>query len=198
MASPIVPTNLQPYFEKGIQAYTQGSYEYAMDLLSVVVKQAPDATEARRYLRLAIQKQFAQHPPSALSEAGLFLVTLPVRVWAILAQLQGNLRQAINLYEWLLRLSPRSRSLLMRLALALSRSGLDDAALETYEELLVLDPNHLGALRKLARLAMKRGNDAQARQCFERLLQLHAGDLEAQQSLRNLDALGTIKKGFST
>ena len=114
------------------------------------------------------------------------------------AQLQGNLRQAINLYEWLLRLSPRSRSLLMRLALALSRSSLDDAALETYEELLVIDPNHLGALRKLARLAMKRGNDAQARQCFERLLQLHAGDIEAQQSLRNLDALGTIKKGFST
>ena len=198
MPSAVVPTNLQPYFEKGIQAYTQGSYEYAMDLLSVVVKQAPDATEARRYLRLAIQKQFAQHPPSTLSEAGLFFLTLPVRVWAMFAQLQGNLRQAINLYEWLLRLSPRSRSLLMRLALALSRSSLDDAALETYEELLVIDPNHLGALRKLARLAMKRGNDAQARQCFERLLQLHAGDIEAQQSLRNLDALGTIKKGFST
>ena len=50
MPSAVVPTNLQPYFEKGIQAYTQGSYEYAMDLLSVVVKQAPDATEARRYL----------------------------------------------------------------------------------------------------------------------------------------------------
>ena len=57
---------------------------------------------------------------------------------------------------------------------------------------------HLGALRKLARLAMKRGNDAQTRQCFERILQLHPGDLQAQQSLRNLDALGTIKKGFTT
>ena len=44
---------------------------------------------------------------------------------------------------------------------------------------------------------MKRGDDPQARQCFERILHLHPGDLEAQQSLRNLDALGTIKKGFS-
>ena len=198
MVTPTVPTNLQPYFDKAIQAYTQGSYEYAVDLLTFVVQHAPDATEARRYLRLAIQKQFAEQPPSALSQLGLLLCTLPVRAWAILAQIQGNLRQAASLYEWLLSLTPRSRSLLMRLATTLTRSGLDDAALQTYEELLAIDPSHLGALRRLARLAMKRGNDPQARQCFERIMHLHPGDLEAQQSLRNLDALGTIKKGFTT
>ena len=193
----VVPTDLQPYFEKGIQAYTQGAYEYAVDLLTFVLKQAPDATEARRYLRLAIQKQFVQHPPSALSQLWYSVVTMPVRWWAIIAQLQGKGRQAINLYEWLLSITPRSRSLLMRLALTLTQAGLDDAAVQTYEELLVIDPNHLAALRKFARVAMKRGNDTQARQCFERILQLHPGDLEAQQSLRNLDALGTIKKGFA-
>ena len=192
-----VPTDLQPYFDKGIQAYTQGSYEYAVDLLAFVVKQAPDATEARRYLRLAIQKQFSQQPPSAFSQLGTYLVTLPVRWWAMLAQLRGDLRHATALYEWLLTIAPSSRSLLMRLAAVLSRQGLDDAALQTYEELLTVNPNHLGALRKLARLAMKRGDDPKARQCFERILHLHPGDLEAQQSLRNLDALGTIKKGFS-
>lgn len=198
MPAAAVPSDLQPYFEKGIQAYTQGSYEYAVDLLAFVVDHAPDATEARRYLRLAIQKQFNQQPPSALSQAGIAVLTLPLRAWAILAQLRGNLRQAADTYEWLLRMAPRSRALLMRLAATLSRSGLDDAAQQTYEELLVIDPNHIGALRKLARLAMKRGNDALARQCYERILHLHAGDLEAQQSLRNLDALGTIKRGFST
>jgi len=192
-----IPTNLQPYFEKGIQAYTQGSYEYAVDLLTFVIKQAPDATEARRYLRLAVQKQFAQHPPSTLAQLGLAFLTLPVRWWAMLAQLQGNVRQATQLYEWLLSLSPLSTSLLMRLAMTLTRSGLNDAALQTYQELLTINPNHLGALRNLARLSMKRGDDPQARQCFERILHLHPGDLEAQQSLRNLDALGTIKKGFS-
>ena len=197
MPQTVIPTNLQPYFDKGIQAYTQGSYEYAVDLLTFVIKYAPDATEARRYLRLATQKQFNQQPPSALSQLGLSLLTLPVRWWAVLMEMQGNLRQATNLYEWLLHLTPRSRSLLLRLATALTRAGLEDAALQTYEELLAVDPNHLGALRKLARLAMKRGNDPQARQCFERILHLHPGDLEAQQSLRNLDALGTIKKGFS-
>ena len=193
-----MPTNLQPYFNKGIQAYTQGSYEYAMDLLGFVLKQSPDATEARRYFRLAIQKQFNQHPPSALSQWGLIWLTAPIRLGAVIVQLQGNVRHAINMYEWLLSLTPRSPSLLMRLAATLNRAGLDDAALQTYEELLAINPSHLGALRKLARLAMKRGNDPQARQCFERVLQLRPGDLEAQQSLRNLDALGTIKKGFST
>ena len=64
-------------------------------------------------------------------------------------------------------------------------------------ELLAADPQHIGALRHLARLAMKKGNDALARQCLERILKLRTGDLEAQQSLRNLDALGTIKKGFA-
>ena len=197
MTAVTVPTDLQPYFDKGIQAYTQGSYEYAVDLLTYVLKQAPDATEARRYLRLAIQKQFTRHPASPLSQLGYAAATIPVLAWAILCQLRGNTRQAINLYEWLLSLMPRSRALLMRLATTLAASGLEDAALQTYEELLTIDPNHAPALRKLARLAMKRSNDAQARQCFERILHLHPGDLEAQQGLRNLDALGTIKKGFS-
>jgi len=197
MPQAAIPTDLQPYFDKGIQAYTQGSYEYAVDLLTFVIKQAPDATEARRYLRLAVQKRFASHPPSALSQLGLGLLTLPLRWWTVLLELQGKHRQATNFYERLLHVTPRSRALLMRMAMSLTRSGLDDAALQTYEELLAIDPNHLGALRKLARLAMKHGNDPQARQCFERILHLHPGDLEAQQSLRNLDALGTIKKGFS-
>ncbi len=198
MAVATVPSDLQPYFEKAIQAYTQGSYEYAVDLFTFVLSYAPDATEARRYLRLAIQKQFTQHPPSLLSQVGMTLVTYPVRWWAIVAQTRGNTQQATRLYEWLLSLNPRSKSLLMRLAATLARSGLNDAALQTYEELLAVDPNHVGALRKLGRLAMKRGNDPQARQCFEKILQLHPGDLESQQSLRNLDALGTIKKGFGT
>ncbi len=197
MARPTVPTDLQPYFDKGIQAYTQGSYGYAIDLLTFVITHAPDATEARRFLRLAIQKQFAQQPAPWLTQAALGALTLPARLWAGLLMLQGRVRQAADVYEWLLRLIPRSRGLLMRLAIALSRAGLEDGALQTYEELLTIDPNHVGALRKLARLAMKRGNDAQARQCFERLMHLHPSDLEAQQSLRNLDALGTIKKGFN-
>lgn len=198
MPTAAVPNDLQPYVEKGIQAYTQGSYDYAIDLFTFVVKYAPDAAEARRYLRLATQQQLAQHPPSVVARIGLFLLTLPLRWWALLVQAQGNTRQAIGLYQQLLSLEPRSKSLLLRLAAALSRSGLDDAALQTYEELLVIDPNHLAALRRLARLAMKRGDDPKARHCFERILHLHPGDLEAQQSLRNLDALGTIKKGFST
>ena len=197
MPETTVPTNLQPYFDKGIQAYTQGSYEYAIDLLTFVIRYAPDATEARRYIRLAIQRHVSQHPPSGVSQFLLVFLTMPIRLWAILTQLQGNVRQATNLYEWLLRFTPRSASLLMRLAATLTRGGLDDAALQTYEELLAIDANHLGAMRKLARLAMKRGNDPQARQCFERILQLHPGDVEAQQSLRNLDALGTIKQGFT-
>jgi len=197
MVASVVPTNLQPYFEKGIQAYTQGSYEYAIDLFTFIVHHAPDATEARRYLRLSVQRQSAQQPSSLLTELSSTLLTLPIRLWAMLAQLQGQTRQAIAIYEWLLRLTPRSTSLLLRLAITLAQSGLDDAAEQTYEELLHLAPNHLGALRRLARLSMKRGNDAQARQCFERILRLHPSDLEAQQSLRNLDALGTIKKGFT-
>ena len=198
MVTVAVPLDLQPYFAKGIQAYTQGSYDYAVDLLSFVIKQAPDATEARRYLRLAIQKRFGQQPPSVLSQFGVAVLTAPVRLWAIVCQLRGDARRAEALYEWLLSAMPRSRSLLMRLAATLAQNGLEDGAIQMYEELLAIDPNHLGALRKFARLSMKRGNDPQARQCFERVLHLHPGDLEAQQSLRNLDALGTIKKGFAS
>ncbi len=192
-----VPNNLQPYFDKGLQAYTQGSYAYAVDVLTYVIKHAPDATEARRYLRLAIQKLSTQQPPSWLMQLAVVLAGLPVRLWALLCALQGRTAQAIQLYERLLCRQPRSRGLLLQLADALRRAGLEDAALATYEELLSLDPRHLPALRNLARLAMKRGQDPQARHCFEQLLSLVPSDLEAQQGLRNLDALGTIKKGFS-
>ncbi|MBI3088511.1 MAG: tetratricopeptide repeat protein [Candidatus Omnitrophica bacterium] len=193
-----VPGTLQPYFEKGIQAYTQGSYLYAVDLLTFVIKHAPDATEARRYRRLAIQKLYSQHPPSVLSRMGAALLTLPLRAWAQLCALQGRHPRAIQLYERLLSLQPRSKRLLMQLASTLGAAGLDDAALAAYEELLGLDPNHVAGLRKLARLSMKRGADDQARRCFEKILGLAPSDLEAQQGLRNLDALGTIKKGFTS
>ena len=198
MPNVAVPTDLQPYFEKGIQAYTQGCYEYAVDLLTFVIRHAPDATEARRYLRLSTQKQFTASPPSPIILAGRWLLTLPACGWAMVLELQGRTRQAISLYEWLVSLSPHSQSLLLRLAMTLTQASLEDAALQIYDEILSINPNHLAALRKFARLAMKHGNDAQARQCFERILKLHPGELEAQQSLRNLDALGTIKKGFST
>ena len=198
MVTPSMPSGLQPYFEKGIQAYTQGSYAYAVDLLTFVVKRVPDATEARRYLRLAIQKQYSQHPPSFLARLLTELLIVPARLWAALCVAQGQSAQAVHLYERLLGVQPRSKSLLMSLALTLSRAGLDDAALAAYEEILGIAPNHVQALRKLARLSMKRGNDEQARQCFERILTLTPNDLEAQQGLRNLDALGTIKKGFTT
>jgi len=197
MAAATVPTDLQPYFEKGIQAYTQGSYAYAVDLLTFVIKQAPDATEARRYLRLAIQKHHSQHPPSWLARVLVMVVSLPVQGWAILCAWRGQTAQAIHLFERLLCVQPRSRTLLLQLATSLSRANLDDAAMVTYEELLTIDPRHLLGLRRLARLAMKRGNDSRARTCFERLLTLAPNDLEAQQGLRNLDALGTIKKGFA-
>ncbi|MBI3312461.1 MAG: tetratricopeptide repeat protein [Candidatus Omnitrophica bacterium] len=197
MATVTVPSTLQPYFEKGIQAYTQGSYEYAVDLLTFVIKQAPDATEARRYLRLAIQKLSGQHPPSWLSQVGALVAGLPFRFWAALCSLQGQHQHAVQLYERLLCLQPRSRGLLMQLASALNRAGLDEAALAAYEEVLGIDPNHMAALRKLARLSMKHGNDEQARRCFERIRTVAPNDLEAQQGLRNLDALGAIKKGFT-
>jgi tetratricopeptide (TPR) repeat protein len=193
-----VPPSLQPYFEKGIQAYTQGSYEYAIDLLTFVIKHQPDATEARRYLRLAIQKQYSQQPPSWVNQLFAAVVGIPMRLLAGFSTMQGQARQAVQLYEQLLSLQPRSRSLLMQLASSLARSGLDDAAMATYEELLSMFPNYLPALRHFARLALKRGNDQQARQCFERILTLVPNDLEAQQGIRNLDAIGTIKKGFST
>jgi len=197
MAATSVPDTLQPYFEKGIQAYTQGSYEYAADLLTLIVKRVPGATEARRYLRLANQKRYLQHPPSWLSRVATLIASLPLRVWALVTSVRGEHQQASQLYERLLYLQPCSRGLLMSLASTFSRAGFDDAALATYEEVLGIDPNNLPALRKLARLAMKRGNDNQARQCFDRILSLAPNDLEAQQGLRNLDALGTIKKGFS-
>ena len=197
MTTAPVPSSLQPYFDKGVQAYTQGSYAYAVEVLTFLIKQAPDATEARRYLRLAIQKLYTQQPPSWLNQLAMLLVGLPLRGWALLCRLQGHTNQAIQLYERLLCRQPRSRSLLMQLAGALGRAGLADAALATYEELLSLDPRHLPALRRLARLAMKRGQDPQARHCFEQILSLVPNDLEAQQGLRNLDALGTIKKGFT-
>lgn len=198
MSATPVPINLQPYFDKGLHAYTQGSYAYAADVLAYVIKHAPDATEARRYLRLAIQKLSAQQPPSWLTQAAMTVLSVPTRVVAWGALVQGRPTQAIHLYEQLLCRQPRSRSLLMGLAQALTRANLDDAALATYEELLSFDPRHLPALRHLARLAMKRGHDAQARHCFEQLISLVPNDLEAQQGMRNLDALGTIKRGFST
>ena len=125
-AATVVPSTIQPYFEKGIQAYTQGSYEYAVDLLSHVIKQSPDATEARRYLRLAIQKLYTQNPPSIISQITSLIISIPLRLAAMMQIMQKQSRQAIALYERLLWLQPRSKGLHLDLATALQQAGLDD------------------------------------------------------------------------
>src|SRR3989338_6147093 len=113
MATAAVPPTIQPYFDKGVLAYTQGSYEYAIDLLTFVVKHQPDATEARRYLRLAVQKQYSQSPPSWLSRLIAGVASLPLRWMAAFSVIQGQPRKAVQLYEQLLSFQPRSRSLLL-------------------------------------------------------------------------------------
>jgi tetratricopeptide (TPR) repeat protein len=146
---------------------------------------------------LAIQQLDSQRPPSWLAKLVTLIVSLPLRAVALFYAFQGQYLKAVHLDERLLCLQPRSRGLLMHLAASLTRAGLDEAALATYEELVGFAPNYLPGLRQLARLAMKHGNDHKARQCFQQILTLAPSDLEAQQGVRNLDALGTLKKGFA-
>lgn len=190
-------TTPHPLLTRGIEALATGQRPYAIECFTQVLADHPDSLEARRHLRQALRQQAAAQRANPLTAALGTLRALPLLLRAQLAEQRKDWTAAASGYDLALRQAPNQSGWLYRLGQALLQQGQETAAIETMEEAAQLNPRMLPATRQLADLYLKRGDDQHARACFERILKAVPHDIQAERGLKNLDAMGTIRKGFS-
>jgi predicted O-linked N-acetylglucosamine transferase (SPINDLY family) len=99
---------------------------------------------------------------------------------------QGQLDEAINLYEQILRSRPGDQSVVANLASALVRAGRTDEGLSLYEELTNQAGRQPEVWFNYANALQRAGNLTKARQTFERTLEVAPKFFPAALNLANL------------
>ncbi len=191
-----LPKEVKDLFDKGMFAFERKNYEYAIELFSQAIKLKYDFAEARHYLRFAQQRFLKENPP----KFPLFILNkfrCPVyKLRIFIFYSRGEFKRAIDEYEKFLRKDPFNEKALLKLARIFLKLEDINSALRTFEEVVQLNPANVEALKKLGELYIKTDNLSSARSCFSAVLAISPHDLDAEKFLRNLDALGTLKKSF--
>lgn len=190
-----ISENIQELFNKGLESFKKGNFDYAIELFEQFLDLMPDHIKARHYLRLAERGRFKQTPPPALASFFQKLLSQLIILKASILNSKGRLEETIREYEKALRRDPNNESALKKLAVCLMALNMDEIAIDTFEEIRAVNPNNAGALKKLADLYLKHENYTKAQECFDEILKLSPHDIETERGLKNLAALGTIKKG---
>lgn len=193
-----LPKEVKDLYDKGIFAFDRKNYEYAIELFSQAIKLKYDFSEARHYLRFSQQRFLKEKPP----KFPFFILNkfqcLVCRLWVFIFYSKGDFKRAIDEYEKILRKEPFNEKILLKLARIFLKLEDINSALRTLEEVVQLNPANVEALKKLGELYIKTDNLSNARSCFSAVLAISPSDLDAEKFLRNLDALGTLKKNFPT
>ncbi|MBM3253705.1 MAG: tetratricopeptide repeat protein [Candidatus Omnitrophica bacterium] len=190
------PKEIKDLFDKGVSAFNRKNYEYAIELFSQILRLKFDFAEARHYLRLAEQKFFKEHPPKLLSRILNRFYCFFYGLRASIFYLQNNIKRSVDEYEKLLRKEPFDEKALLKLARIFQKINDANSALRLFEEVVQLKPKNIEALKRLGELYIKTDDLPRARSCFNAVLSISPYDLDAEKFLRNLDALGTLKKNF--
>ena len=190
------PVSPHPLLGRGIEALNTSQWPYAIECFTQVLADVPDSVDARRYLRQALRKQAAAASSNPLTAAWHVLQAWPHVIQGQLADSRKDWTAAAAAYDQALRQAPQHSAWLYQLGQALLKQGQEAAALDALEEATELNPRLLAATRQLADIYLKRGDDQRARTCFERILKVVPHDIQAERGLKNLDAMGTIRKGF--
>ena len=192
---PDAPTP-HPLLGRGIEALNTQQWPYAIECFTQVLVDVPDSVDARRLLRQALRQQAAGAASNPLVALGCLCQAWPAVLQAQWAAGRKDWAAAAAAYDRALHHAPRQSAWLHQLGQALLEQHQETAAIDALEEAVELNPKLLAPLRQLADLHLKRGDDQRARACFEKILTIVPHDIQAERGLKNLDAMGTIRKGF--
>jgi tetratricopeptide (TPR) repeat protein len=172
---PVQPSSDETYLNYGGELVRRGRAADAIPLLEQAVRNAPDRSDARLSLALALQQtgQTARaldelrtavkiEPASAAVHAGL----------AAALHQQGQLREAIPHYEEAIRLRSDSVETMSNLALAYVQAGDIPAALAQFERALTVAPSNLPLRMNFCGVLQEAGHAVEAVDCLQQAVAL--------------------------
>ncbi|QGJ72182.1 DNA-directed RNA polymerase alpha subunit domain [Planctomycetales bacterium 10988] len=111
---------------------------------------------------------------------------------AMLAVMQGDPTDSIELYEKAIEINPNHVGSLFKLALENDRQGNNEAAKDLYEKSAAQFPPHVGTLMNLGLILEDLGRFDQATQCFERVISVVPDHPRARMYLKDAEASKTM------
>ncbi len=188
-----VPRASREQYEKGVQAFQRKNYDYALAILTQVLRQEPAFYECREALRAT---QFKK-----AGESGGFLK----KMWGgassspMIAKGQLALRkspfEALQIAEQILNGDPHSSSAHKLLADAALQADLPRTAILSLEILVKTSPKDPDLWVELAEAYSQENDISKAEAAYNEVLKLRPNDPDIALALKNLSARRTMAEG---
>lgn len=190
-----LPKEVKDYYEKGVAAVQRGNFAYAVELFSAALALKEDFAEARFYLWLSLWENSKRHSNIFTMLLGKITGSL-LMMQALSMQKTGKISQAIYKYEKAMRADPGNTTVLNSIADCFISEGQTWNAIKILEGVPMINNNDFKALKKLAGLYKSMENYDKARAFYSAVLKVNPNDLEAEQGIKELDAINTLNRSF--
>src|SRR5436190_7451898 len=190
----VIPRQQRDLYDKGIAAIRKNNFDYAINILTGVLKMEPGFFDARQALRAAQVKK------TGGSQTGFFKKMLggatsqPAITKAQLS-LRKNPLEAIEAAEEILNGDPWSTGAHKLLADAAMEAGLMKTAILSLEILYKNNPKDRDMALQLADAYTQSGQNDKAEKVYDDLLRIRPNDPEILQLSKNVSARQTLHEG---
>ncbi|MDO8602748.1 MAG: hypothetical protein Q7O04_02735 [Candidatus Omnitrophota bacterium] len=185
---------LKEFYSKGLLAFEKQNYDYAIEIFSRIISFQYDHLEARHYLHLSLQKTAEGSKPSIISSINRLFLTMQAD--GLLKK--DNILGCLEILEKIIASNPNDSETLKKIGGIFHKKGLLSHAINNLEEARLANPKDIDALKKLGELYVRKEDYRNAKTVYEATLKINPGDTEVLKSLKNLDALGTMKREFTS
>lgn len=198
MPEEINQQDLKEFYDKGLLAFEKKNYDYAIEIFSQILSSKYDDSEARHYLHLSLKNKIGDAAPSVVSNMINYIKRLFVTLSADGLLKKGNISGALERLEKIIASNPNDTETLKKISDIFYKKGLSHHAIQNLEEAKSINPKEITIVKKLGEIYLKKEDYQNAKSNYEEALKLNPNDPEVLKSLKNLDALGTIKREFGS
>jgi tetratricopeptide (TPR) repeat protein len=179
-------------FQKAKEASDRNNHDYAIAILTQLVKDLPGNLEVRRLLRANAVLKFKNSSGMARSMSAVKIAPLGIRGGNALKK---NPVEALTVAEEMLAIDPNSSQGNQLLADAAYALNAPEIAIIAYETLRDAKPDDLATLKNLGKAYLAARQTDKAIATFQKANQLAPNDGEALKGLKDASALSASSKG---
>lgn len=183
-------------YERAQSALERNNLDYAIDLFQQILTIEPNFVVARRAIRAVQRRQVQQKGFPAPAKIVAVLKGIPTLVKIAIFKLTGNHEALMIECEKFLAGYPTSVTMLAWLGSAAREAKYVDSAIVCYEAIVDAHPDNINALKNLGRLYAAKNDVKKAQYFYDEVSKRDPADQEAGRAVRDLAALGTIKRGY--
>lgn len=198
MSEQINEKDLKEFFDKGVLAFEKKNYDYAIEIFSQILSSKYDHLEARSYLHSSLKNKLGNQPASFVTNAVNSVNRVFGAICADALLKKGNISSAFESLEKIIAKNPNDTEALKKIAEIFYKNGAIPHATQNLEEARSINPKDINILKKLGEIYLRKEDYKNAKTNYEQALKINPKDIEVLRALKNLDALGTIQREFSS